>query len=97
MQISGEVGEIRCKGVSVKKDNVVGVDSMNGADASVVPLLKAGMSRVCRFIENVVSGNPGIPFIMLGKFFPKPDCTVLEILVNPEGCDVGGVVRVPIL
>jgi hypothetical protein len=34
---------------------------------------------------------------MFSEFLPEPDCTILEVFVNPEGCNVGRVVGMPIL
>lgn len=76
---------------------MVGVNGMNGRDAPVVPLLKAGMSWICGFVQDVVARNPGIPLIVFRKFFPEPDCTVLEVFVNPKGSYMGRVICMPIL
>lgn len=93
----GEVAEVRCECIAIEVDDVFRVDGVNGLDATIVPIQKTSVSRIGWFVKDVVSGNPGVAFVVFGEFFPEPDCPILEILVNPEGCNVRWVIRVPIL
>lgn len=97
VEISGKVGEIRGESVSIEEDNVVWINSVDCFDTSVVPELKACVSWIGRFVENVVSCDPGVAFIMCCELFPKPNRAILEIFVNPERRDVRGVIGMPVL
>ena len=41
-------------------------------------------TRVGRFVERVVAGDPGVPFVVFGQLLPQPDDPVLEVAVLPE-------------
>lgn len=75
---------------------MLAINGVDGLDATVIPLLETDMGRVSRLVQNVVASNPWVSFVVLGKLFPQPDGTVLEVFVDPERGDVRWVIRVPV-
>lgn len=47
----------------------------------VVKLYYGGMRGISGFVKWIIAGNPLVVSIVLSKFFPEPDCTVLEVFV----------------
>jgi hypothetical protein len=47
----------------------------------IVELDYSGVRGVSGFVEWVIASDPLVVSIMLRKFFPEPDCAVLEIFV----------------
>jgi len=62
----------------------------------IVELDYSGMRGVSGFVKRVVAGNPLVVSIVLSKFFPEPDCAILEVLVQPEICNVRARITVPV-
>ena len=89
--------EIRRKGISIQENDVVLVDGPDSLVQPVVPINQPFMFRVriCRLVQDVVAGDPGIIFVVGRELLPEPDEAVLEVLVSPEVAYVGTSVCVP--
>lgn len=79
-----KVREIRCEGVPVEEDDVVGVNGPNGWEDSVVKIDDPSLVWVSGLIECVVPSNPFVSLVVLCELLPQPNSAVLEILVIPD-------------
>ena len=91
-----EMRPVRGKCISVKEDDVVRVNLPDCAVRTVIPLLQPGVCRVTGLVEGVVSCDPWVVLVVLSENLPKPDCTVLEVLVVPKLGNVVCRVGVPV-
>lgn len=92
-----ELCKIRREGISVQENDMVLVDGSNSLMKPVVQVDQAFMLwvRICRFVQDVVSGDPGIIFVVRCELFPEPDEAILEVFVSPEVADMGSAICVP--
>lgn len=91
-----KVGKVGRERVTIKKDDMLGVDC---ADCFVHALVKADEGRVrwvCGFVEGVVSRDPLVSGIVLRELGPQPDRAVLKVFVDPKVGDVSARVAVPV-
>lgn len=84
MELSSEAREVRGESVSIQVDDMFIIDGVDSLDASVVPHLETRVSGIRWLVENVVSCDPRVSFVMFGEFLPEPNGTVLEVFVHPE-------------
>ncbi len=79
-----KVTEIRCKGVSVKENGMVGINGANGVVNAVVKRDDAGVLGVRRFVDWVIPSDPLVAFVVSCKLLPQPDGAILKVLVSPD-------------
>lgn len=79
-----ELGKIGRKGISVKENGMVGVDSANDVVNLVVKLDEPTVLGIGRLVEWVVASNPFVAFVVLGELRPKPEDAILEVLMIPD-------------
>lgn len=91
-----EMREVGSEGITVKEDSMIGIDLSNSLIHTVVPLHNSAVGGVRWLIKRVVTSDPLVTLVMLGKLLPEPDHAILEVLVDPEGGDVGAVIAVPV-
>jgi hypothetical protein len=78
------VAKVGTEGVTVEEENVVGVNGTNGLFNANVKVQEAYVLLVGRFVQGVVTSNPGVVFVMTSELFPDEDGAVLKVLVNPD-------------
>lgn len=87
-----KVRKIGRKSVAVQKNSVLCV---NLADSHLETAVEVNQSRVLGvawLINEVVPRDPRVVFIMLSKFLPKPNNSILEVAMIPQGSIVSRVV-----
>lgn len=65
-----EMRKVTAKGVAVEEEDVVWVDFADCLVEAGVPDLETGMSWIRGLVEDVVTGNPRVAFVVGRKFFP---------------------------
>jgi len=83
-----EMRKITRECVSVEENGMLRVNRADGLVNAIVERDYSGMRRIGGFVKWVIASDPLVVNIMLSKFFPEPDCTVLEVFVHPEIRDV---------
>lgn len=91
-----ESREVRRKGVAVPEENMLLVNLPDGVVYPDVEVDEAGLGRVCRFVQGVETGDPGVVLIVGRELLPQPHCAILEVLVYPEVGYVCTGVRMPV-
>ena len=91
-----EMRKIRCEGIAVKEDCMMGVNIADGVVDAIVKLDHTCVRGISWFVERVIPRDPGVVTIVFGEFLPEPNNPVLEIFVKPECSNMGPVVRVPV-
>jgi hypothetical protein len=91
-----EMRKIRCEGIAVKEDCMMGVNIADGMVDAIVKLDHTRVRGISWFVERVIPRDPGVVAIVFGEFLPEPNNPVLEIFVKPECSNMGPVVRVPV-
>jgi hypothetical protein len=79
-----EVAEVGAEGVTVQEQNVIRV---NGSDSLFDPNVKVEQPCVLlvrRFVQRIVTGDPGVVLVVRSEVFPDLDGSVLEVLVYPD-------------
>lgn len=94
--IIAEVREVRCEGVTVEEDCMVRVNFPDGVEHTIVELNNSSLGCISRFVERIVSGNPGVAFVVLSELLPEPDSPVLEVLMQPECSNVAACISMPV-
>jgi len=79
-----ELGKIGRKGVSVKENGMVGVDSANDVVDLVVEFDEPTVLGIGRLVEWVVASNPFVAFVVLGELRPEPEDAILEVFMVPD-------------
>lgn len=84
------------KGITVKPQNMIGINfSYCGLD-STIKCRKAHMFRIARFVDGIIPSYPAIAFVPCSNLLPEPYRSVLEVLMVPKCCIRRCVVRVPV-
>lgn len=79
-----KVRKIRCKGVAIKEDDMVGILRTDGGMYFVIESDKAGVFGIGGLVQGIVACDPFVAFIMLGEFRPQPENPFLEVTVVPN-------------
>lgn len=90
-----EMREIGSVCVAVKEEDMMWVNGAYRRDDAVIERYKTRMTRVCRLIHRIIASDPRIILVMLRKFLPQPDNTVLKVAVPPEVTQVNSRIAVP--
>ncbi len=76
---------------------MIGVDSPDRIMQSFVKRKKFFTRGISRFVDQIITRHPVVVFIPPGDRFPETDRPVLEFLIDPERCHMGGIIAVPVL
>jgi len=79
-----ELGKIGRKGISVKENGMVGVDSANDVVNLVVKFDEPTVLGIGRLVKWVVASNPFVAFVVLGELRPEPEDAILEVFMVPD-------------